>query len=574
MEKINRDDIKKVSLYAGDKYDKSNKSDKRKFEELKRIYDKLEYIGKLLSEKGYEYIIRKNPLKQSGPGKFEFRPYLWLRVFPKGMKNDCKDKLAYIIGISKGSLQFHLSGLKEFDEDPKTKTKHPVTKEVSTKTWTELDIEKLSYDDIVAHFIKFDKENRKLFIKTGALFGAKKCIELMKKFTYEDYIKLLKQKKQIILQGPPGTGKTYLAPEIAMWIINENKSYSSREDLMKDYHSAMEEGQIVFTTFHQSMDYEEFIEGIKPQTADGEITYEVENGIFKELCLKAEEKGTLSKLEEAIEKFKEKLSEEGEIELKTKKGHKFTVTYRGGKTFRIRPERSKTDENRDFPANIQYIKKIYKDEKLPVYNKSYVWGILNHLQKEYNIPPFKETTQQKNYVLIIDEINRGNISKIFGELITLLENDKRLGEENEITVTLPYSGEKFGVPSNLYIIGTMNTADRSLGHLDYAIRRRFAFISLKAEKEKISAFYTENDLPDALKTSAEKLFDETKKIIEENILPDFDAGDLMIGHSYFMAKNEEELRMKLEYEIKPLLYEYLKDGILMGGKEDIDKLSV
>ena len=148
-----------------------------------------------------------------------------------------------------------------------------------------------------------------------------------------------------------------------------------------------------------------------------------------------------------------------------------------------------------------------------------------------------EKTEAKNYVLIIDEINRGNVSKIFGELITLLESDKRVGENtiHPITVKLPYSKnfddeetDDFVVPSNLYLIGTMNTTDRSTGTLDYALRRRFAFVTLKSNVSVVEKHY------DAL-------------------------GD---DHSYFMAKNEKELSAKVEYEVLPLITEYINDGIL------------
>ena len=171
-----------------------------------------------------------------------------------------------------------------------------------------------------------------------------------------------------------------------------------------------------------------------------------------------------------------------------------------------------------------------------------------------------ESNQQNKIVLIIDEINRGNISKIFGELITLLETDKRKGKENEIEAILPYSKEKFSVPDNLYIIGTMNTADRSIGYVDYALRRRFAFITIKADKSAIEKYYNDNKNSDC-KDNAINLFNEIKDLIYKNINEEFEADDIMIGHSYFMVQNLEELQNKLEYEIKPLLLEYLKDGI-------------
>ncbi|MBS4763370.1 AAA family ATPase [Brachyspira aalborgi] len=322
--------------------------------------------------------------------------------------------------------------------------------------------------------VKIDKNKKEI---SDYITDIKNINEFIKqnKFKFKNYrvidlldtdinVYVIKQKKQIILQGAPGTGKTYSSSEIAVKLIDENAP-SDRAELMKRYKELVNKGQIFFTTFHQSMDYEEFVEGIKPKTINGNITYELENGIFKKACKSAE---------------------------------------------------------------------------------------------------------NNKVVLIIDEINRGNISKIFGELITLLEVDKRKDRENEIEVILPYSKEKFSVPDNLYIIGTMNTADRSIGYIDYALRRRFAFISIKADKSAIENYY-DNKNSDC-KDKAINLFDEIKNLIDKNINKEFEADDIMIGHSYFMAQNFEELQNKLEYEIKPLLLEYFKDGILKS-KETINNLN-
>jgi len=387
-------------------------------------------------------------------------------------------------------------------------------------------------------------------------------------------VTLLEEKKQIILQGAPGTGKTYTTAEIALRVIENNQGdYSKRKEVVERYRKAVKEDQIVFTTFHQSLDYEEFIEGIKPISGDNEITYDVVPGLFKKVCTDAYFKDTFIELENAIEAFKEKCTDpEEKIILETKEKGRFTVEYRGGITFRVRSLQSQAREGQDFPASIKNIERLYKGETKGMYNKTYVWGILNHLKKEYNIQKYTtDNSSEKKYVLIIDEINRGNISKIFGELITLLEADKRLGAENEITCRLPYSpDEEFGVPDNLYIIGTMNTTDRSLGHIDYAVRRRFGFVTLESDIEKVKGFYSDEELKD----KAVVLYEKVKELIENNISPEFQEKDIMVGHSYFMAKSESELQMKLDYEIKPLLEEYVKDGILTIAIEEIkDKLS-
>jgi len=150
---------------------------------------------------------------------------------------------------------------------------------------------------------------------------------------------------------------------------------------------------------------------------------------------------------------------------------------------------------------------------------------------------------ENNYVFIIDEINRANISKVFGELITLIEEDKRWGELNEISVTLPM-GDVFAIPNNLYIIGTMNTADKSISLIDTALRRRFDFV----EVPPIPEFVENKTLRDVLVTINNKLADE------------LDSSDLLIGHAYFIGKSEADLSEIMNRNIIPLLYEYFYDN--------------
>lgn len=278
--------------------------------------------------------------------------------------------------------------------------------------------------------------------------------------------KLLDNAGQIILQGAPGCGKTYVTTELAVYLC-DGQVPASRAALKARYKELEAEGRIGFTTFHQSLDYEEFVEGMKPDTENAdpstssgqasEMRFVVKPGIFKRMC-----------------------------------------------------ERASNDGG--------------------------------------------------SHVLIIDEINRANISKVLGELITLIEKTKRIGAEDEFCVTLPYSGERFGVPQNLYIIGTMNTADRSLGYIDYAIRRRFAFLPLKSEWAVVREFYGDRG---ELMNRQHELYTRIRNLVKDHLNEDFLLDDVMIGHSYFLAATEDDYKLNLDYKIRPLLEEYLRDGILV-----------
>ena len=388
-------------------------------------------------------------------------------------------------------------------------------------------------------------------------------------------VDILKQKKQIVLQGAPGTGKTYSTAAIAVAICDGESSVpTDRNKLMNRYRQLKEEKRIAFTTFHQSMDYEEFVEGIKPETEDGNVTYQVRSGVFRDICneaLKAQRSNAYDNFEDVWNKLVSYLEDNDFIDV---------LLLNGTKTFRVELNEFGTGlANRTYP-NDTYSKGDWIEHKSKFFNKEQLYNIyrglpgtptgghdnyrkaiIKHLKKEFGLVEYKEVQNQnvnaQNYVLIIDEINRANISKVLGELITLLEADKRLGEPNEISVQLPYSKDKFGVPANLYIIGTMNTADRSVGYIDYAIRRRFAFITIKADRRVV-----ENQNSSAVNMALE-YFDKVKEwMSDDNIIGNIDADDLMVGHSYFLANNAYELKTKMKYEVIPLLREYINDGIL------------
>ena len=353
-----------------------------------------------------------------------------------------------------------------------------------------------------------------------------------------------------ILYGPPGTGKTYNTINKALEII-DGEVPEDRKEARECFNKLRESGQIEFVTFHQSYGYEEFVEGIKADLESDEIRYVLEDGIFKRLVEKATTKNEAN-IDEKVEWLQEEASKN---DIDIMENTKFVLKYRGGKTFRITPKNTKNPDT-DYPVNIESIKKLYKNEikRDELYNSSYAIGILEYLYKK-GLKKYDDIkdTNNKNYILIIDEINRGNISKIFGELITLIEPSKRIGEDEEIRLTLPNSKESFGVPSNLYIIGTMNTADRSIAQIDTALRRRFEFVEMMP---KIELLVDKEENPIIIGEI------EIQKVLEamnERIEYIYDR-EHTIGHSYFLPLIDTRTQDKLEeifrVKVLPLLAEY------------------
>lgn len=359
------------------------------------------------------------------------------------------------------------------------------------------------------------------------------------------------EKKNIVVQGAPGTGKTYFMPALALKLAGEDGVGSmSRDVLMNKYREYVDKGRIAFVTFHQSMDYEDFIEGLKPElTSSGNINYVVEDGIFKKLSEEATTPSPAT-LDSAYAALTEELAKLDEpYRITTAMGRTFGVMLngRGNLTLFTGPNLKETGT-----ITRNAIVKQYEGTNQDQW-RYYAKAIISDMQEKYGLELSAGTAKAGNYVLIIDEINRGNISKIFGELITLIEADKRAGMPNAMEATLPYSKERFSVPKNLYIIATMNTTDRSVGSVDYAVRRRFGFITFTADRDMLVNAYGE----DALNL---RLFDAVRSFIEKNKL-EMNIDDLMVGHSYFMA-DAGALESRWEYEIRPLLCEYAADGIV------------
>lgn len=413
-----------------------------------------------------------------------------------------------------------------------------------------------------------------------------------------------------ILYGPPGTGKTYNTINKALEILGVETQDKSRAELKVKFDEFRQNGQIEFVTFHQSFSYEEFVEGIKPtfekkneNEKTDKMESEIADGVFKKICKAAQEIINLKK--DFYPAFYKELKEKGPI------------TY-DNITFEIDEKVTSEATNKEFKSgNITiYSSKLESilnniealdNEKLDdiieqkitpeqQYKKDNIWrykAIIRYYFDEY-LPRHRH-----NYILIIDEINRGNISKILGELITLIEPSKRIGASEEekargignesLKVTLPYSNESFGAPSNLYIIGTMNTADRSIALLDTALRRRFEFVEMMPQPELLKNIWIVKDteqrdnenfvIPENRIEELDKYMSEKSNFLYQilnsinNRIEFLLDREHTIGHAFFFEKAKFYKNDKMEWyeltleslkeifvkKIIPLLQEYFYD---------------
>ncbi|RYU70607.1 ATP-binding protein [Aliivibrio finisterrensis] len=382
-----------------------------------------------------------------------------------------------------------------------------------------------------------------------------------------------------ILYGPPGTGKTYHTIEAAVKAAEPTFTWTNRDELKAEYVRLVADKRIRFVTFHQSYGYEEFVEGLSATTENEAIKYAVKDGVFKCICTDASIKDvdSIHKFDDALESLKH--GADGQmISLKTSTGKSFEFTYNGNATFRVYPEATKHDNlGNGYPASIAHLRSFYiTGDESDIYNRSYVRAILMHLKEKYNIADYNETAvtaTKQNFVLIIDEINRGNISKIFGELITLIEPSKRKGAEEEIELVLPYSGDTFSVPDNLHIIGTMNTADRSLAMMDTALRRRFDFIEMMPKPELFNSKQIKGidltRLLNALNKRIEALYDREHTLGHAFLFPAY--------NEQYEDKAFELLKAAFKNKIIPLLEEYFYDDwnkirLVLGDNQKSDEI--
>ena len=352
-----------------------------------------------------------------------------------------------------------------------------------------------------------------------------------------------------ILYGPPGTGKTYHTINKALEIIDPD-FYSicknDRKSLKERFDKLCEENKIIMTTFHQSYSYEDFVEGLSAETKDGRLVYSIKKGIFKTICEHAAKSQLESNFDEVYTKFCNDIKEQS-LTLRTlKRNNAIDIEVSNQQNLVVIPH---TETKARMTITKENLRQFILSGVVGDW-RTYTRVIKKYLEDEYHLVIH---SQSLNYVLIIDEINRGNVSNIFGELITLIEESKRAGKDEALSVTLPYSKETFSVPSNLYIVGTMNTADRSLTQIDTALRRRFHFEEMMPNPDLLEGLVIDNinicNLLKCLNERIEALYDR----------------EHTLGHAFFMElleedkKNIDTLAAIFKNKVIPLLQEYFFD---------------
>jgi 5-methylcytosine-specific restriction endonuclease McrBC GTP-binding regulatory subunit McrB len=425
--------------------------------------------------------------------------------------------------------------------------------------------------------------------------------------------------QNIILYGPPGTGKTYNTTRRALKLIIPETNLDDLSDhaIMKIFREKQAQGQVEFVTFHQAYGYEEFVEGLRPvlnAEAGSEVRYELHEGVFKRIALRAAAEGLnvkdeplsldmlwsqlLKLIDESENRVVKSISgktyvmqttsrfnirihpcevaEDGTISINTESfqtASKQLVQLIWDRRKELGPEPEKITSNKTVPLFAQELggagghhytaiwiayNEIYSLSRTALSKRQELADPTAKVQKALDQPSaggasFSFTENNLQYVLIIDEINRGNISKILGEMITLLEPDKRLGMPGELKLPLSYSpSHRFAVPPNLHVIGTMNTADRSIALMDVALRRRFTFEELMPDssviRQILEAHVPDREFTDLVMDIFEALNHRIRFIYDR---------DHQLGHAYFLGvRSFEELKNVFLDRVIPLLQEY------------------
>ena len=537
---------------------------------LRPVYDKLGKIIDGLKKLGYHVEITRNPLMQAGKALMKYAEYHWSRVYPKeeNLYRECQDKVFFVVGTTSAGVNIHI--------DSNTKKKYycnAVSKAIKEETWLEIPPQEASLytcDELVCKVDAYIKDHWMEFNRFAKEFGIKESIKNLNNMEIEQIKKLLIGNHNIILTGAPGTGKTYLAKQIA-------ESIGATGDACK------------LVQFHPSYDYTDFVEGLRPVNEKGKLGFIRQDGVFKEFCKQAIRAQRNISIDDVYNMLVDDINNHkvSTIDLKTKKSAQLFVTEKNNIRWYSPQE---TDNISSNVVSLSRIKELYSRfntiDKLEAMvniqkeitdlidgcDATYYWGVLHYLLEKMNlknIPP---------YVFIIDEINRGDISKIFGELFCSIDSGYR-GVKGRVQTQYQnlvskkdvfYKG--FYVPENVYIIGTMNDIDRSVESMDFAMRRRFAWKEITVESRQSmlddDAAWEPNGKPDqtVIKEIKVRMNNLNSCIIDQygnkELAPKDKIGltkAYQIGASYFLKyalyDNFDDL---WHNHIEGLLYEYLR----------------
>jgi len=553
-----------LDKWKGHRRDDADMEQGRAYESLKSAYDLTEVWAKRVQEVCFpsgSVKIRKRPTSQANT----FLHYNWARIYPQ---SDSPLSLAYTVGID--ALAGFVVKIDTVQADPQLRGLY---EQIRVAFSNESPIVAIlpsaeglakSMEDLIDWSIRAIKGFRLSYEEMVERLGLKNTEQ---EKNDEDDSPVLTQvgATNRILYGPPGTGKTYETRVAALTLLGEPIS-DDRKDVIHRYDALAEAGQIRFVTFHPSLAYEDFVEGLRPKLdgADaGNLSYVIRDGIFKAVCKDARRNWTAWQSKGLKRSFAE-LWSEVEAELESGSGSlviptpgrrtQFNVYEIDNEVIRFR----KTNGNDNHTLNARTLEAIFEGTReVPGGLSTYYTGLSDWLKARAQGKTVAPSAYLKQYVLIIDEINRGNIPAIFGELITLLEPSKRMGQSEPLEVFLPSSQERFQVPPNLHVLGTMNTADRSVEALDVALRRRFDFVEMMP-KPSLLGVVDEVDLAQMLQTINARL----EALVDR---------DHTIGHAFFMGVTSlEDLKSVFQNKVLPLLQEFFygdwnRIGLVLGA---------
>lgn len=557
------------------------------FAPMRQMYNKLGNILDGLQRLGYHTNIRRNPLAQAGPATLKYCDYHWAKVYPKEhtLFKECEEKIFFVIGTAQDGFNIHIDTNSKKGIDSENNKE---AKTIKNNTWWQFspkESSQKSLEEFVSDTDKYIHEYWIEFNKFASIYGVQESIKILKNMELDRIKKLLLGNHNLILTGAPGTGKTYLAKQLAKAIGATDES-------------------INLVQFHPSYDYTDFVEGLRPVGEKKELGFERKDGVFKAFCKKAVTAQSGRSFEALYKALTKDITDGIITKYETLSGKEYELKVEDG-TIKFRclengtKWRSENTDNikllfeflcKDTDPSIYYntekirnLMEVVSDGTVKTVDPSeYIWTIKQLIYRYKVIPAI--------YVFIIDEINRGEISKIFGELFYSIDAGYR-GTKGRVNTQyqnlVPRDdlfAEGFYIPENVYILGTMNDIDRSVESMDFAMRRRFAWKEITAESRQ--SMLDEDDAwgdnpkpsPDIIAEMKIRMNNLNACIIDKYLNETLSSKDKIgltkayqIGASYFLKYatygNFDEL---WENHIEGLLYEYLRGSSNVETK--IEKL--